>query len=134
MSRRIDLWLIASLFLISLLVRTLIPVVYQFDGLYGQDSYAYYDFARAMVEGHAPSAFFWPLGYPALLASGFALFGENARVGLSINLLLGAALVPLVYILARQIGCERFGATIAALLMLACGQAFQSSIVLMSDI
>ncbi len=134
MSRRIDLWLIASLLVISLAVRALIVAVYQFDGLYGQDSYAYFDFAREMVEGHAPNAFFWPLGYPVLLASGFALFGESARVGLSINLLLGAALVPLVYILARQNGCGQFGSIIAALLMLACGQALQSSIVLMSDI
>jgi 4-amino-4-deoxy-L-arabinose transferase-like glycosyltransferase len=134
MSRRNELWLVVSLFIMSLLARTLIAAVYQFDGLYGQDSYAYYDFARALSEGHAPSAFFWPLGYPALLAGGFSLFGESARVGLSINLLLGAALTPLVYILARQTGCGHFGASIAAILMMACGQALQSSLVLMSDI
>lgn len=134
MSRRIDLWLIAMLLIVSFALRALIVATYQFDGLYGQDPYAYFDFARAVVEGRDPGVFFWPLGYPALLIGGFALFGASSQIGQIISLLLGAALTPLIYILARQTGCGRFGASIAAILMLACGQALQSSLVLMSDI
>jgi 4-amino-4-deoxy-L-arabinose transferase-like glycosyltransferase len=134
MSRRIDLWLILGLLVVSFALRALIVASYQFDGLYGQDPYAYFDFARAIVEGRDPGAFFWPLGYPALLISGFALFGVSAEIGQIINLLLGAALTPLVYILACQTGCGRFGAFVAGVLMLACGQALQSSLVIMSDI
>ncbi len=134
MSRRVDLWLIVMLLIVGFMLRAIIVVSYQFDGLYGQDPYAYFDFARTVVEGHEPGAFFWPLGYPALLIAGFAFFGVSAQVGQIINLLLGAALSPLVYILARQTGSRRFGAFVAGILMLACGQALQSSLVLMSDI
>jgi 4-amino-4-deoxy-L-arabinose transferase-like glycosyltransferase len=134
MSRRIDLWLALSLFFASFALRMLIAAGYQFDGLYGQDSFAYFDFAQDIIEGYAPGKFFYPLGYTVLLAAGFAVFGASAQVGQIINLLLGGALAPLAYILARQTGCERFGAVVAAILVLACGQVFQSSIILMSDI
>lgn len=42
-------WLIPfAVFIIALLLR-LIPLLYQpFDGLYGQDAYAYFDFAAAI--------------------------------------------------------------------------------------
>lgn len=132
MSRRIDLSLIAVLFVVNLLIR--IPLTFGFDGLYGQDAYAYFDFAQEIVEGRASADFHWPLGYPALLASAFATFGVSALVGQMLNVLLGALLAPLVYILARQLNLKAVGAFVAALLMTVCGQAIQSSVVVMSDI
>src|SRR5262249_6649498 len=135
---RADIMLVCLLFTASLLVHLWFLLPSPFDGLYGQDSYAYYDFAgeiRATIgQGHILGPFFWPLGYPALLAAGFALFGSQATVGQAINIILGTALTPLVYILARQIGLRRFGALVAAVLITLNGQAIQSSIVLMSDI
>lgn len=135
---RVDTSLIAVLFVLNLLLRVLLVAPSSFDGLYGQDPYAYYDFAgelRADLNtGHAPSAFFWPLGYPALLAATFTVFGQQATTGQALNILLGATLAPLVYILARQLSLGHVGALAAGLLMTVCGQALQSSLVLMSDI
>ena len=46
----------------------------------------------------------------------------------------GALLVALVYLLARQLGVSPTGAFVAGLVVTICGQAIQSSIVVMSDI
>ncbi len=137
--QRRDLWAAMGLFAASLLWRAAILAPYPaFEGLYGQDPFAYYDFAQelrlAVGEGRMPGPFFWPLGYPALLGLGFALFGTAAGVGQVINLLLGASLAPLVYVLARRSGCGRPGAWLAAGVMIVCGQAVQSSLVIMADI
>lgn len=109
-----------------------------FDGLYGQDAYAYFAQAQAMRSTLATGAplppFFWPLGYPLLLAGIFSVFGETAAAGQALSLLMGAALAPLVYALARMADVNRPGAAFAGLLMAANGQAIQSSLVLMADI
>jgi 4-amino-4-deoxy-L-arabinose transferase-like glycosyltransferase len=105
-----------------------------FDGLYGQDAYAYYDFAVLIGYGEPLTSFFWGLGYPLLLTAGFSILGASAAVGQLISLIMGAGLTPLVYILARQLGTGWLAALIAGLLMAICGQAIQSSIVLMADI
>jgi 4-amino-4-deoxy-L-arabinose transferase-like glycosyltransferase len=127
-----DRVVIVALFLLNLLLR--LPLTHGFDGLYGQDAYAYYDFARDIVQGDAATTFHWPLGYPLLLASGFTLFGISASVGQVINLALGALLAPMIYLLAREIGLRTPGALLAGLLMTMCGQAIQSSVVVMSDV
>src|ERR1700710_832152 len=89
-----------------------------FDGLYGQDPYAYYNYGQilrqSISQGQALPAFFWPLGYPALLAIGFTIFGQSALTAQSISLFLGALLAPMVYVLARQIGAKSSGALVAA--------------------
>jgi len=135
---RLDVTIVMLLFAGGVLLCLLLLTQTHFDGLYGQDAYAYYDFAgelrAALSEGRAPQPFFWPLGYPALLAATQAVFGTQPENGQAVNVLMGAALAPLVYVLARHIGGERPGALIAGLLMGICGQALQSSLVIMSDI
>ena len=48
-----------------------------FDGLYGQDPFAYLDYAAAfkaaLAQGQWPPPFFWPIGYPMLIAV-FSIF------------------------------------------------------------
>ncbi|MBL8164266.1 MAG: phospholipid carrier-dependent glycosyltransferase [Anaerolineae bacterium] len=136
--RRLDISLLLLLFMIAVLLRLLFLLLSGFDGLYGQDAYAYYDFAKelrtAFVNGHTPPPFFWPLGYPMLLVGLFAAFGGSAGGAQGLNVLLGAVLSPLVYVLARQLGVGRFGALAAGTLMAFCGQALQSSLVVMSDV
>lgn len=136
--KRLDLWLILGVFAISLALRLAFVVSRHFDGLYGQDAYAYYGFAQelrhAFAAREALTPFFWPLGYPALLAVAFTVFGATPLVAQAMSLLLGALLAPLVYLLARQIGIGMWGALSAALLVALCGQAIQSSIVVMADI
>jgi 4-amino-4-deoxy-L-arabinose transferase-like glycosyltransferase len=133
--KRLDLSLNLALFVGSLLLRTLLLFPSGFDGLYGQDAYAYYDFAHDLLtEGNVSEPFFWPLGYPLLLAAALALFGAQPATGQMLNVVLGALLSPAVYVLSRQLRMERAGALTAGILMAVCGQALQSSLVLMADI
>jgi 4-amino-4-deoxy-L-arabinose transferase-like glycosyltransferase len=132
--KRLDVVLLAMLFAFALILRVGIVALYHFDGLYGQDPFAYYDFSAAMAGGQTPGIFFWPLGYPALLTVGFWFFGVSATVGQAISIFLGALLSPFVYILTRQMDGGRLGGFIAGVLMAICGQAVQSSIVIMADI
>jgi len=135
---RIELSLICGLFALSLLLRLALVLPINFDGLYGQDAYAYYDYAQNIREtfqsGVALKPFFWPLGFPTLLAITLSAGGTSPSNAQAISLLMGAALTPLVYIIARQIGIGRFGSVAAAAVTTFCGQALQSSAVVMSDI
>ncbi|MCA0453504.1 MAG: phospholipid carrier-dependent glycosyltransferase [Chloroflexi bacterium] len=128
----------AGLFALSLLLRLLILRPTAFDGLYGQDAYAYYDYAQSIqtsLQTVSPlPPFFWPLGYPMLIALGQAITGTQPAIAQTINLLLGAALSPLVYFITRQPGRSHFASVSAALIITFCGQALQSSMVIMSDI
>lgn len=137
-NRRLDVSLLLLLFVGGILLRVLLLAPSGFDGLYGQDPYAYYDFAgelRASLAGGPPlGPFFWPLGYPALLMVAHSIFGASPTTGQAVSVLVGAALAPLVYILARQMGGGRISALIAGILMGICGQALQSSLVIMADI
>jgi len=134
MQKRLDFSLGLIVLVISILLRVSIIAPSSFDGLYGQDAYAYYNFAADVLNGDATGEFFWPLGYPALLTLGMGVFGVDARVGQALSILMGAALAPLIYLLARQMSGKPAGAFVAGLVMAFCGQAVQSSIVLMADI
>lgn len=131
-----------KLFLPTILfLLALIPRLYwarDFDGLYGQDAFAYYNFAISLRESllhfQAPEAFFWPLGYPLMLIFAFVAGGTSAFSAQILSILLGSLLAPFLYFLAREMGMGQAGAFLAGLLMSFCGQAVQSSIVVMSDI
>ncbi len=129
-----DALLLLTLFVGALLWRVSFITATGFDGLYGQDAYAYFDFGKLLAQGEPLPPFFWPLGYPLVLALGFKLFGLQAVVGQGISLVMGAALAPGGYWLARLTGCRPLSALIAGAVLLVCGQAVQSSMVLMSDI
>ncbi len=135
-SRRVDLLLALASFAAALLLRLAFRGA--FDGLYGQDAYAYYDFAgalgEALAQGQSPPPFFWSLGYPALLLGAFSVFGMNAAVAQALSLLAGAGVVSLTYVLARQAGAACWSALLAGALVAVCGQAVQSSLVVMADI
>jgi len=126
------------IFVVALFARLFLILTGAFDGLYGQDAYAYYGFAldlrQALSHGQMPPPFFWSLGYPALLAAGTALFGSSALVGQTINVVMGAGCAALTFNVAQQIGCGRLSSVCAGMVVAFSGQALQSSIVLMSDI
>lgn len=130
--------LIVGLFVLSLLIRLAILLPTAFDGLYGQDAYAYYDYAQSIQTSLQTASplphFFWPLGYPSLIMLTQAVAGTQPTSTQIINLLLGAALTPLVYLIVLQLGRNRFATVTAALVITFCGQALQSSMVIMSDI
>lgn len=134
-----------GLFAAGLALRLALILASRFDGLYGQDAFEYYTYGRALWEARGrvplPGPVYWPLGYPYAMLLGFLVTGVRPLGGQLISLLAGSAAAPLTALLARDVllrfGAERDNAWRAALvtgvLMAACGQLVQSSIVVMSD-
>jgi 4-amino-4-deoxy-L-arabinose transferase-like glycosyltransferase len=129
------------LFALALLIRLAIPSIWQFDGLYGQDAFAYYRQAVAIAQGVPAGAlppldFFWPNGYPALAAMAIWLLGSAERSALLASVLCGAALAPLVYGLSRDLfpGIGARAGLWAGLMVAVAGQPVLSSVVIMADV
>jgi 4-amino-4-deoxy-L-arabinose transferase-like glycosyltransferase len=112
-----------------------------FDGLYGQDAYAYFDYGAVSVRQSilhlAPlEAFFWPPGYPLLVALASMMLGPVPLAGQVVSLLMGALVPIFTTLLVRELWpAERNQvlAILAGLLVALCGQLWQSSIVVMAD-
>lgn len=134
------------LFLLALGLRTRLRNQFEFDGLYGQDAFAYYEYGQevknAAHELRAPGPMYWPLGFPIVLATGFAIFGENEHVAQSTVLVMGALIPVLAYAfvidIVPSIGWSKkagqvAGSTAAFILMFS-GQMLQSSVVVMADV
>jgi len=150
-ARHRDALNVTGLFLFALALRAVLANVTQFDGLYGQDAFAYYDYARRLLDStsrlHMPAPFVWPLGYPALGALAFLAAGILPQGGLWVSIITGALVAPLVYLLTREVSgamlgvraadepasAERGSALVAGLVAAVSGQLLQSSIVLMAD-
>ncbi len=89
------LWIVTVLlFLGGLGLRWHMLAQIDFDGLYGQDAYAYYgygtDVKSAILELRAPSATYWPLGYPILLGMAFLIGGISPEHDQILAVSLGA--------------------------------------------
>ncbi len=128
------------LFAGALAVRVIVVAATGFDGLYGQDAYAYFDQAMALRTGilHgilAPNDFFWPQGYPLMAAMVSLIIGSGPLAAQLVSLVAGAAAAPLTFLIAqRLLPRENRSASILAGLFVAVGaQAVISSIVIMSD-
>lgn len=110
-----------------------------FDGLYGQDAYAYFDYATASVRQSilhlAPlEAFFWPPGYPLLVALASFALGPIPLAGQVVSLLMGALVPVFTALLVREIWPLDIPlAVLTGALVAMCGQLWQSSIVVMAD-
>lgn len=65
---------------------------------------------------------------------GFTFTGAQATTALGLTLVLGALIPALIYVLMRQLGSTYVFAVISSVLFILCGQAIQSSIVIMADI
>jgi len=92
----------------SFIYRLLFVLIFQFDGLYGQDAYTYYDNSAAVIQAvqnfRLPPNFYWPVGYP-LFTSLFSLFtaGNLGLAGLIVSLIAGALLPGVIFLLTRGI-------------------------------
>lgn len=113
-----------------------------FDGLYGQDAYAYFDYAvgpltAALRSGQPPPPFFWPPGYPLLVALLTPATGPLPQAGQLVSLLAGIAVVMATVGLAAELWpwppTHTVGITLAGLLAAGIGQLWQSSVVVMAD-
>ena len=132
-----------ALFAFALLVRVLAIGLTQFDGLYGQDAFAYYDYARDLWQRvhvlQAPAPFWWPLGYPALVALAFNLGGFTPLAAQAVSVLSGALVAPLVYWWVREMATTSRteytgqGALVAGLAAAVGGELLQLSMSVMAD-
>jgi 4-amino-4-deoxy-L-arabinose transferase-like glycosyltransferase len=117
-----------------------------FDGLYGQDSFAYFDYAagpmrHSLLDLHLPPPFFWPPGYPLLVALVSLAVGAVPLAGQLVSLAAGALVPVFTALLAQELwpAAERdtrvrhVVPVVAGLLVACTGQLWQSSVVVMAD-
>jgi 4-amino-4-deoxy-L-arabinose transferase-like glycosyltransferase len=111
-----------------------------FDGLYGQDAFAYVGYGlgplrAAVAAGQAPPDFPLPPGYPLLIAGASLVAGPVDAIGQAVSMLAGVSIPVLVALLAREILRDRDPrlALLAGLVAAVPGQLWQSSLVAMSD-
>ena len=136
--------------LLSLLLAlpvTALVVLNGFDGLYGQDAYAYYHYAtgplrESLLALRPPPPFFWPPGYPLLVALLSLPLGVTPAAGQVVSLAAGAMLPMLTGLLAWEVWSrdrpaeapDSYWAPLLAGALVACtGQLWQSTAVVMSD-
>ena len=130
------LWLLPALVVLPTLA---LLWRHPFDGLYGQDAYSYYRYAtgplrQQLLALQPPPPFFWPPGYPLLVALLSLLVGMTPAAGQAVSLAAGA-LVPLfTALLARELWpSRRWTPLLAGIFAAAMPQLWQSSAVVMSD-
>lgn len=133
-------WTIPTgLFLLAVVPPWLVAALGRFDGLYGQDSFAYYDYAvgplsESLARLKLPPPFFWPLGYPLLIVAVSSVLGRTPAAGQAVALVAGGLIPVLTFFLARELLHRGWRvATFAGLLVACTGQLWQSSMVVMSD-
>lgn len=140
MSPRARFWAGAAfLFLFGLAYRVVFLRYTGFDGLYGQDPYAYHDYLvvlrAALLRGEWPPAFHWPLGYPLLSFLFSLVTGPTPLASQSAAVFGGAMCAPLMYALVLQ--CRRdawIPAMLAGVLLTTTNYALSMSVSTMSDL
>jgi hypothetical protein len=116
-----------------------IAISRHFDGLYGQDAYAYFDYAtqsvRHSILNLAPlETFFWPPGYPILVALASLAIGPLPVAGQLVSLAMGALVPVLTALIVRELLPDDLAtALLAGAIAALSGQLWQSSIVVMAD-
>ena len=135
--------LLVAVLLLVLFVRLYLLASGGFDGLYGQDAYAYYNYAvgplrASVLSFDAPPPFTWPPGYPYLVAFTSLVIGIKPLAGQLVSILAGLLTPIFTALLAWEVwGRQRENSWIPALagLFVALnGQFWQSSVVVMADI
>lgn len=123
----------------------ILTVRYQFDGLYGQDPYAYLGYALgplrdSLLALEAPPPFFWPPGYPLVVALLSLAFRAGPGLGQAVSLASGALVPVFTALLAAELWSTKedakfdaFVPSLAGLLAAFVGQLWQSSAVIMAD-
>ncbi len=139
------LLLASTLWFAYLLVR------FPFDGLYGQDSYAYY--YQALEIWHKMSGasvpqwpfaglglYHWPVGYHLQVIAGFLLSGEIPAGGRFITVMMADTVPVLVFLLAMKVlplvnsAQKALAGLVSGLVVLFAGVFGQTSLALMSDV
>jgi 4-amino-4-deoxy-L-arabinose transferase-like glycosyltransferase len=121
----------------ALAMRALWP----FDGLYGQDAFAYFRYARALwpwLLHDAPlPIYYWPSGYPILVALVLPFSGWSSTAGQIVSMAAGASAAALTFLLCRELLSDapggRAAALAAGLIVALSGAVLRASLVVMAD-
>lgn len=135
-SIRFRLILFTLIGLIVPVVSGLLVTIYGFDGLYGQDPFAYFNYATiALVEEPFPPPFYWPPGYPLLILAMTYIVGTVPQAGQLVSMLAGGLTVIFTMLLAYEFDEKRTIVipAMAGLVLAVVGQLWQSSVVVMAD-
>lgn len=143
-NRNVSRWPFRALLGLLLAMPAVLAWLTGFDGLYGRDAFAYFDYARgplrqSLLTGRLPPPFFWPLGFPVAILAASWVFGAAARVAQGVALISAAAVPVLTCLLARELLAEdgparfRRAAMWAGLFSALTGQLWQSGMVVMAD-
>jgi len=116
-------------------------LAWPFDGLYGQDAFAYFRYARALwpwlLRGEPLPIYYWPAGYPLLVALVLPLFGGSSAAGQAISIASIEVAAGCTFLLSRELLPDapggRLAAWVAGLAVALCGDALRASLVAMSD-
>ena len=96
---------------VALLIAGVTRLVLPFDGLYGQDAFAYFRFARALaphlLHGAPLPDLFWPRGYPAAVAALLPLTGGGPFAGQLVSALATAWAAAATFLLLRELDDRR---------------------------
>lgn len=135
--------IVAALWLIIPLAAGGLVLSMGFDGLYGQDPFAYYDYATVDLARQLipPPPFFWPPGYSLLVFLVSRIIGVTPLAGQLVSLASGGLAVLFTALLARELWPHDANGNTAAwvaglcagLALATMGQLWQSSAVLMAD-
>ena len=111
--------------------------VFDFNGLYGQDSHEYYRFSNELISciqtGSSPGPFFWPLGYPGVGAIAGSFFGDAL---LPLQLLTTASMSLSGYFVFKTLTLryERIQSFyLVLIIVLSSAYMFRSGFIVMSD-
>jgi 4-amino-4-deoxy-L-arabinose transferase-like glycosyltransferase len=116
-------------------------LAWPFDGLYGQDAFAYFRYARALwpwlLHGEPLPIYYWPAGYPLLVALALPLFGGSSAAGQAVSIASIAVAAAYTFLLCRELMPDapggRLAAWVAGLAVACCGDALRAGLVTMSD-
>src|SRR5206468_11603050 len=114
-------------------------VLWPFDGLYGQDAFAYFRYARALwpwlLHGASLPIYYWPAGYPILVALVLPFSGWSSTAGQIVGVAAGASAAGLTFLLCRELlpGAPggRAVALAAGLVVALSGAVLRASLVVM---
>ena len=103
---------------VSVVVALAARLAWPFDGLYGQDAFAYFRYARALwpwlLRGEPLPIYYWPAGYPLLVALVLPLFGGSSAAGQAVSVASVALAASCTFLLSRELLPDAPGGRLAA--------------------
>jgi len=131
-----DVRIVLGLTALALVARVVFVVSVDRDSFGFGDPAFYHAAATSLANGDGfldlvgePSAR-WPPGFPFVIAPFYALFGNDPLTGELVNAVIGAACVPLIFLLTRQIFGRREALVAAAVLAVFPGQILYTGLLL----